>query len=130
MHELSQIGYLLAAVLFIFGLKFMAKPRTAVRGNIFGAIGMLVATGVALINRESYVYIGLGIIIGAAVGGVLAYKIQMTAMPQLVALFNGFGGFASVFVAGGELIRSGKTSHWDVLLAVGVSGIIGAVTFS
>ena len=129
-HDLSKIGYLLAAILFIFGLKFIAHPRTAVRGNLLGALGMLVAVVVALLGCKAYILIGVGVGIGAAVGAVLAFKIQMTAMPQLVALFNGFGGFASVFVAGGELVRNGKDSHWDVLLAIGASGIIGAITFS
>lgn len=136
--SLVKLVYVLAAVLFIFGLKNMTHPKTAVRGNILGALGMGLAILVALVEvtRQpswSAIYIVLGIVIGGAVGAVLAYRIQMTAMPQLVALFNGFGGLASVFVAGGEMIRrsggdQGLTA--DVLLATAVSGLIGAVTFS
>ena len=127
-----DVVYLVAAVLFIFGLKLMAHPRTAVRGNLLGAAGMLLAIMVALISPTGYTYIVLGIVIGAAVGATLAVRIQMTAMPQLVALFNGFGGLASVFVAGGALVAAGSDQPltWDALLATAASGIIGAVTFS
>jgi NAD(P) transhydrogenase subunit beta len=128
-----DIIYLVAAVLFIFGLKSMAHPRTAVRGNLLGATGMLLAIIVALISRSSYTYIVLGILLGGGIGAALAIRIQMTDMPQLVALFNGFGGLASVFVAGGALVaaylKDGSLTG-DALLATSASGIIGAVTFS
>jgi NAD(P) transhydrogenase subunit beta len=106
----------------------MGHPRTAVRGNLLGAAGMAIAVAVALLNQDGYILIVLGIIIGAGVGAVLAIRIQMTAMPQLVALFNGFGGLASVFVAGAQLIQA-KPDRADVLVAVAASGMIGAVTF-
>ena len=112
-----DIVYLVAAVLFIFGLKSMAHPRTAVRGNLLGAAGMLLAIIVALISPSSYTYIVLGILLGGGIGAVLAIRIQMTDMPQLVALFNGFGGLASVFVAGGALVAAylkGGPLTWDV----------------
>jgi NAD(P) transhydrogenase subunit beta len=128
-----DIVYLVAAVLFIFGLKSMAHPRTAVRGNLLGAAGMLLAIIVALISPSSYTYIVLGILLGGGIGAVLAIRIQMTDMPQLVALFNGFGGLASVFVAGGALVAAylkGGPLTWDALLATSASGLIGAVTFS
>jgi len=101
-----DLAYLLAAVLFIFGLKGLTHPRTAVRGNLLGACGMLLAIVVPLINQDiaGYWLIALGLVIGSAVGAVLAIRIQMTAMPQMVALFNGFGGAASVLVAWAELI--------------------------
>jgi len=121
-------AYIVASVLFILGLKGLAHPRTAVRGNLLGAAGMALAVGVALIARASYWYIGVGVAIGTAAGAVLALKIRMTAMPQLVALFNGFGGGASVLVAGADLMQNTHTSL-DVYVAVAASGIIGAVTF-
>ncbi len=127
---LVNLVYLLAATLFIFGLKMMAHPRTAVRGNILGALGMFLAIAMALLEPSSYGLIILGIVIGAGVGAVLAYRIQMTAMPQLVALFNGFGGLASVLVAGGALVIPGDASTTDSLVATAASGLIGAVTFS
>ncbi|MGI9534162.1 MAG: NAD(P)(+) transhydrogenase (Re/Si-specific) subunit beta, partial [Thermodesulfobacteriota bacterium] len=91
-----NIAYLIAACLFIFGLKGLSHPRTAVRGNLLGAIGMLLAIVVTLLNKRivSYEIIIAGIIVGSAIGAILAVKIQMTAMPQLVALYNGFGGGA------------------------------------
>ena len=128
-NSLMNLVYLVAAALFIFGLKMMAHPRTAVRGNVLGALGMVLAIAMAMLNPTAYALIIVGIIIGSAIGAVLAYRIQMTAMPQLVALFNGFGGLASVLVAGGALIL-GDAVTTDALIATAASGLIGAVTFS
>ncbi|MCO6457092.1 MAG: NAD(P)(+) transhydrogenase (Re/Si-specific) subunit beta [Pirellulaceae bacterium] len=127
---LLQLAYLVAAVLFIFGLKFMTHPKTAVRGNLFGAGGMLLATLLALVGLVpgSLPLIAVGLVVGSAVGAVLAVKIQMTAMPQLVALFNGSGGAASVLVAGAALMYAGKQPPHSIL-ATAATGIIGAVTF-
>ncbi len=129
--SLSKLAYLLAAVMFIFGLKRMAHPRTAVMGNWLAATGMAFGVVVALMSSEvvGYIYIGVGILLGAIIGSVVAVKIKMRSMPQLVALFNGFGGFASVFVAGGALLSNSEPG-WEGLLATAVSGLIGAVTFS
>jgi len=136
------LAYLVAAVLFIFGLKGLTHPRTAVRGNLLGATGMLLAIVVTLIHQDvlGYWLIAIGLILGAAVGAVLAVRIQMTAMPQLVALFNGFGGGASVLVAGAELlVLSRKLNVADAgaspegflgtVTAGLLAGLIGAVTF-
>ncbi len=125
-----RIAYVVAAVLFILGLKYMTHPRTAVRGNRLGALGMLLAIAVTVLDPsiKGYVLIITGGLIGGAVGAVLAKKIQMTQMPQLVALFNGFGGAASVLVAGAELWKL-KQGSLDVLIATAASGIIGTVTF-
>jgi len=124
-----NLVYLVAAVLFIFGLKMMAHPRTAVRGNMLGALGMVLAIAMAMLEPSAYGLIIAGIIVGSAIGAVLAYRIQMTAMPQLVALFNGFGGLASVLVAGGALVL-GDAATTDSLIATAASGLIGGVTFS
>ena len=126
--------YLLAAALFIFGLKNMSHPRTAVRGNLLGAMGMLIAVLVTVLdpaNVTTYYFVAGGIVVGSVIGAVLALKIQMTAMPQLVGLFNGFGGGASVLVAGAELVRSGggQVNPYVMLTATALSGAIGAVTF-
>jgi NAD(P) transhydrogenase subunit beta len=144
---LINLAYLLAAVLFILGLKGLTHPRTAVRGNLLGATGMLVAIVATLVHQEvvSYGLILAGLVIGAAIGAVLALKIQMTAMPQMVALLNGFGGAASVLVAGAELVRRirpgqsdaaaggdlsvAAVAGSDVAVATVLSGLIGAVTF-
>ena len=126
--------YLLAAVLFILGLKGLAHPRTAVRGNLLGALGMLIAVLVTLFHRRivSFEIILAGFVVGAAIGAILAAKIQMTAMPQLVAIFNGFGGGASVLVAGGAFIEAmsiGRIVSRQFTIATGASALIGAVTF-
>ena len=94
MSALINIGYLVASVLFILGLKGLTHPRTAVRGNLLGATGMLLAVVLTLTNQQiiSYEMIILGLIIGGAIGAALAIKIEMTSMPELVAVFNGFGG--------------------------------------
>ena len=131
---LINAGYLVAAVLFIFGLKGLTHPRTAVRGNLLGACGMLLAIVITLVDRNivGFEVILIGIVIGAAIGAVLAVKIEMTAMPELVALFNGFGGIASVLVAGAALIEGtlgGGVPFMQVSVAIAASGLIGAVTF-
>ncbi len=125
------VAYLLASVLFILGLKGLAHPRTAVRGNKFGALGMFIAIVVTLWNENiiSFEYILIGIVIGGAIGVILAAKIAMTAMPQLVGLFNGFGGGASILVAGAALIEAGSSANTQQTVATVASGIIGSVTF-
>ena len=129
-----NLSYLIASVLFIFGLKGLTHPRTAVKGNLTAAIAMLIAVVVTLLDQNivGFGVIIAGIIIGGAIGMVLAIKIQMTDIPQLVALFNGFGGGASVFVAGAALIEvSVKTKNPELHLTVAtvISGLVGAVTF-
>ncbi len=131
---LINFTYLAASILFILGLKGLAHPRTAVRGNLFGALGMLLAIVVTLLDRRivSYEIILAGAVIGSAIGAILAVKIKMTSMPQLVALFNGFGGGASILVAGAALIESNinpADSMLQLKIATVASGIIGAVTF-
>ncbi len=134
--ELANLLYLLAAILFVFGLKGLTHPRTAVRGNILSAIGMFIAVITALASELelNWAVILAGLGIGSLIGAVLAVKTQMTAIPQLVALFNGFGGGASVLVAGTALIT---TAHamieivgmtYQLLISTAVAVIIGAVT--
>ena len=131
-------AYLLAAVLFIVGLKGLTHPRSAVRGNLLGAIGMFLAIVVTLIDQEvlNWTWIVAGIAVGSLIGTILALRIQMTAMPQLVGLFNGFGGGASVLVAGAVLIHlfvsvrsGGSPDDLQIRVATVASGLVGAVTF-
>ena len=134
MSTLINLGYLTASVMFIMGLKGLTHPRTAVRGNLLGAGGMLLAVLLTLTSQEilSYDMILLGLIVGGAIGAVLAIKIEMTSMPELVAVFNGFGGIASVFVAGAALIETTlKTADpmMQLTIAIAASGLIGAITF-
>jgi NAD(P) transhydrogenase subunit beta len=134
---LLNLSYLVASVLFILGLKGLTHPRTAVRGNFLGAMGMLLAVVVTFLDREilgagtqGYVLILAAMLVGSGIGAALALKIQMTAMPQMVALLNGFGGGASVLVAGAALIDTPAAPSMMLLVATGVSGLIGGVTFS
>ncbi len=136
------LAYLASAVLFILGLKGLTHPRSAVRGNLLGATGMLVAVLATLIHQDviSYTLIIIGLVIGGLIGAVLAVRIEMTGMPELVALFNGFGGGASIFVAGAELTRPEAhqvmaSAGWGTpvfdtsMIAAFLAGLIGAVTF-
>ena len=128
-ETILNLSYLVASVLFILGIKGLTHPRTAVRGNLTSSLGMLLAVVATLLARE---IVGLpvilaGLVAGGAIGVALAVKVRMTAMPQLVAVFNGFGGGASVFVAWAALVGSSMRSM-QTSVAVGVSGLIGAVT--
>ena len=127
--------YLLASVLFIFGIKGLTHPRTAVRGNLLGATGMLLAVVATLADRQVFGAgaqgLGLilaGVLLGATIGATLALKIQMTAMPQMVALLNAFGGGASALIAGAVLADAADPGTQTVVATV-ASGIIGSVTF-
>ena len=136
--SLINLAYLASAVLFILALKGLSHPRTAVRGNLLGAVGMLVAILATFADRnvlgggtEAFVKILAAMAVGGAIGAVLATRIQMTAMPQMVALLNGFGGGASALVAGAALADvQGYAPTATFLVATGVSGLIGGVTFS
>jgi H+-translocating NAD(P) transhydrogenase subunit beta len=136
---LVNLAYLVAAILFIFGLKGLTHPKSAVRGNLMGAVGMLIAIVVTLLNEQilSYGLIVTGLVVGAAIGIILALSIKMTAMPQLVGLFNGFGGIASALVAGAVLLQVMMSAAGAGVVEAGLqftiatvaSGLIGAVTF-
>ncbi len=134
MLSIINLVYLIAAVLFIVGLKGLAHPRTAVRGNALSALGMLIAIAVTLIDRSivSYNWIIVGFAAGGLVGLIVAIKIQMTEMPEMVALFNGFGGAASLLVAGAaltEAVALGQGDNLQLKVATVASGLIGSVTF-
>ena len=132
---LINFSYLVASILFILGIKGLTNPRTAARGNLIGASGMLLAVITTLADRqvfgaglEGLTVILVGVLIGASLGTTLALKIQMTAMPQMVALLNGFGGGASTLVAGAALFDASQPTVQMTIAAV-VSGMIGGVTF-
>jgi NAD(P) transhydrogenase subunit beta len=130
--DLRAILYLIAAAAFIVGLKRLSSPRTARSGNTIGAAGMLLAIVVTLVDADvSWGVIAAGLAVGAAVGAVLAIRVQMTAMPQLVAAFNGFGGAASALVASAEFVRAGAVDlPGETIIAVLLSVLIGSMTFT
>lgn len=132
MNTLPQLAYLLAAALFILGLKNLGAARTARRGNLLASAGMLVAIVVTLFDRQivEFEYIIIGMVTGGAIGGVMAKKVQMTAMPQMVALLNGFGGGASALVASSEYLWLPADAGYITLGAVFLSVLVGTITFS
>ncbi len=127
--ELIDLAYLVAAALFIVGLKRLQSPATARGGNQLAALGMLLAVVATLFLREilSPVEVIVGLGIGGLVGLLLARRVRMTAMPELVAAFNGFGGLASALVAAAEVVRA---TGWSATLTITISVLIGMVTFS
>ncbi len=133
--QLIDLVYLLAASLFIIGLKRLQSPATARRGNQIAAVGMLLAVGATLFFQHILTPVEMiaGLAVGGLVGTVLARRVQMTSMPELVAAFNGFGGLASALVAGAEVARlqgEGTAPSFATLLTVMLSVLIGLVTFS
>jgi len=126
-----QFVYILCAFLFILGLKLLSSPASARRGNQLSSLGMLLAVVVTLIGNEllSFQWIVVGILAGGVVGALAARRVAMTSMPELVALFNGFGGLASLLVAWFEYRRNPDLITFTAA-TVFVSVLIGGVTFT
>jgi NAD(P) transhydrogenase subunit beta len=130
-----ELSYLVAAVLFILGLKKLGSPATARQGNVVAAVGMLLAIVATLLEREvlNYQMILLALAIGSVLGAISAYKIQMTEMPQMVGLLNGFGGAASALVAVGEfwrLLSTGEPVTLYAIITIILGVLIGGVTLT
>lgn len=130
-----ELSYLIAASLFIFGLKKLGSPATARQGNVIAAVGMLLAIVATLLDRDvlNYQMILVALVIGSVIGVVAAYKVQMTQMPQMVGLLNGLGGAASALVAIGEfwrLINSGETVALESIITIILGILIGGVTLT
>jgi NAD(P) transhydrogenase subunit beta len=131
----SNLLYLITIVTFILALRFLSNPAHARRGNQIGAVGMLVAVVVTWIKTggTSWWALVIAMVIGGGFGAVAARKVKMTAMPQMVALFNGVGGGAAALIALAELHRllpqPGKPSL-DIIVAIALSGLIGAISFA
>jgi len=135
MTTLIQLAYLVAAVLFILGLRNLSSPKTAPKGNIMAAVGMLIAIVATMLVQSvvSYPVVFAGIAVGTVLGAVMAMRIAMTAMPQMVALLNGFGGAASAMVAAAEIFsaeKAGVAPEGVVPVAIVLSVLIGAITLT
>ena len=149
MQTVIELAYLLAAVLFIYGLKRLQSPATARAGNQLAAIGMLIAVVATLFTHKILTPAEMvgGLVVGSVIGAVLARRVEMTGMPELVAAFNGFGGLASAVVATAEVAKfitlsgneagqaaqmAGVSETFDMVLAltIGLSVLIGMVTFT
>ncbi len=144
--ELINLWYIVAAALFIFGLKQLGSPATAVRGNTLSAAGMLIAIVVTLFSREilEFQWIAAAAVVGAIIGAVAAQRVAMTSMPEMVALFNGSGGIASLLVGWAALYGGGVAPNTGGLpvqyvgvtvstftvITILLSILIGGVTFS
>ena len=135
---MEDISYLISAVLFIYGLKMLSHPRTARNGNIIASIGMLIAiiATVYFGAKLDFMMIGIAMIIGSIIGVFFAIKVEMTQMPQLVAIFNGFGGAASALVATSEFLKNdglrlpGIDPSILLIISITLSVLIGTLTFT
>ena len=125
-----NLVYILASVLFIFGLKMLGSAETAKKGNLVSAIGMLIAVVVTLLDQNivDYTWILIGITLGTVIGATAALRVKMTAMPEMVAIFNGFGGIASLLVGSSEYLVS--DSSFSILIPIYLTVVIGGITFT
>ena len=132
--NLTFAAYITASVLFIIGLLWLRSPETARAGNRLSALGMLIAVVFTLIDRDivSFEWIIAGMIVGALIGAIAARRVQLTAMPQMVAIFNGFGGAASAVVATAQIVNENDTADVDPVVSVTVvlSVLIGSLTLT
>ncbi len=140
--SLIDISYIVASVLFVLGLKMLSSQHTARRGNMLSAVGMLIAVVATLLKQDmEFGYIIAGAVVGGLIGAVAAWRVPMTSMPEFVALFNGFGGIASVLVGWAEYHKRaaiwaasdlipGDPPQWYLAVAIYAALLIGGVTFS
>ena len=129
----TNIFYVLASVLFILGIKKLSHPRTARNGNMIAFIGMMIAIVATLIAKQEFEIdfqlIAAGIVVGIIIGAIFAIKVEMTQMPQMVAIFNGFGGGASALVAAAEFLKTGEITTFTLGTIV-LSVFVGTLTFT
>ena len=127
---LANLSYIVSAALFIFGLKMLGSPATARRGNMFSSLGMLIAVvaGLTAEGIVSYEYIAAGMVLGATIGALAARLVGMTSMPEMVALFNGSGGAASLLVGWATLYGGGIDTFTAVTILLAI--LIGGLTFT
>jgi NAD(P) transhydrogenase subunit beta len=122
--------YVIAAALFIFGLKKLGSPDSAVKGNMYSAAAMLIAVAVTLFNENilSFDWIIFAAVAGSIIGALAAQRVQMTSMPEMVAIFNGSGGIASLLVGWAALFNTGNTLLTDITVVISI--VVGGMTFS
>ncbi|MBL4681767.1 MAG: NAD(P)(+) transhydrogenase (Re/Si-specific) subunit beta [Pseudomonadales bacterium] len=128
---IANFAYILSAILFVFGLKLLGSPATARKGNLLSSLGMLIAVvaGLSAEGIVDYKFIAIGLIVGAIIGGSAARLIEMTSMPELVALFNGSGGAASLLVGWATLYGTSSISTFTAVSLI-LAILIGGVTFT
>jgi H+-translocating NAD(P) transhydrogenase subunit beta len=134
-QNVINLTYAVAAILLILGIKRLSHPTTARSGNLVAAAGMAIAVVITLFSPEidSYWLIAAGLAVGTVIGAVSARRVRMTAMPQMVALFNGVGGGAAALIAAAEFHRlapAGGALAGDILAAAMFSALVGSISFS
>ena len=127
---LIDLGYIVASILFIIGIKMLGRPERARRGNLVSALGMLIAVVSAMLECcLSFSWVIAGMVVGAAIGVIAARTVKMTSIPQMVAILNGFGGLASLLVSW-ENYHSSPDSNLFITIAIFLAVLIGGVAFS
>jgi len=132
MIDYTNLSYVLAAILFIVGIKRLSSPKTARNGNAIASVGMLIAIVATLVSdgNMDYQTIAIGMIIGSIIGAFFAIKVEMTQMPQMVAIFNGFGGGASALVAAAEYLNPAKNPSTFNAATIVLAVLVGTLTFT
>tara|TARA_Y100000590_G_C15676144_1_gene998094 strand:+ start:18 stop:1412 length:1395 start_codon:yes stop_codon:yes gene_type:complete len=135
LEKFIDIAYLLSAIAFIYGLKMLSHPRTARNGNLIASLGMLIAIifTVYLGTDLDFTKILIAMAVGSIIGAFFAIRVEMTQMPQLVAIFNGFGGGASALVASSEFLKNSQTSIESsvfLIISIVLSVLVGTLTFT
>ena len=125
---LQNITYIISSVLFITGIKMLGKEATAVKGNFLSAVAMFIAVGITCIGLVNPIVLFSGILLGAIIGSFIALKVRMTSIPEMVALFNGFGGLATFLIAWSEF-NNGPDSFFQSALVM-FTLAIGGITFT
>ena len=125
---LQNLTYIISSVLFITGIKMLGKESTAVKGNFLSAIAMFIAVGITCIGLVNPIVLFIGILLGAIIGSFIALKVKMTSIPEMVALFNGFGGLATFLIAWSEF-NNGPDSFFQAALVM-FTLAIGGITFT
>ena len=139
--SLIKILYMISCIFFIRGIKLLGKTATARKGNLYSAVGMLIAIITVLLEKDvmaswsalplsnGYIWIAVAILLGTVIGAIWSKKVKMTGMPELVALFNGFGGLSSLLVAITQYIATPKGDTFTAI-SLGLTIAIGAVAFT
>lgn len=142
MNEIIAIAYMVACIFFIRGIKLLGKADTARKGNLYSSIGMLIAVVTVLCEKDvlgswnanplqnGYLYIAVAVILGSVIGAIWSKKVEMTGMPELVALFNGFGGLSSLLVAIAQYISMKGKPDAFTAVTLGLTIAIGAIAFT
>ena len=125
---IQNIVYIFSSILFISGIKMLGKEDTAVKGNFLSALAMFIAVAITIVNVINPIIVILGIAVGALIGSTIALKVKMTSIPEMVALFNGFGGLATFFIAWSEF--NAIPDNVFQYIVIMLTTYIGGVTFS